>query len=917
MTTSRLQKLMDSGLYRDAAEVLKALSAPTIADQIIGHWLELHLGEPTTALSGSALLLEKDLHAADKVHALNVHGRSLLYAGRIHDACATLKHAVRVAESTGNLVLRSRAQAQLTKALLQWVSIEAALPEFSNLRRLAYAAGDFEALMEFHCSIAEFEMKRRGTAVAAKHLRVARSLCEGFQHPFFMARILTLEANNAILTGSREEAFEKARCSLEHADRSGSKIALGPALSTFAHAALLHGQFTYAETTFDRMLEIAAGRPASTLMAKDGLMQIALLTGNSKKAENLAADIWTEIETYPGPTYYVLWHAVTRVKWLLSQQRNSEALETVRRFLPDAIRAADTNLADALRLLEAEAVAACGDARMAAQLLSDAARVIEEMTPDNVLAIDKAIDLITGQGRRDSDDNDDVNQNVFDADSGLDLRNRHDQDGGEICRHVLKLASAVIDLGMDPVALGRQIASLVLLSGSATMATLTKSDRHGRRTVLASFPCSEQFDAKRTKHSHAVRLRCGRDADSEIELLVTPSSDATACLALLSLERLARVAIFVREARMRRREETALWIPDNTVQQLGMVCATERMADLVNITRRVAKSNVTVLFTGETGTGKELLARALHESSPRHEKPFIPFNCSAVARDMLDSQLFGYRRGAFTGAQEAFQGVIRAAAGGTLFLDEIGEISLDVQPKLLRFLESGEIHPLGEPKPIHVDVRIVAATNANLEQLVEQGRFREDLFYRLNVVRLQVPPLRERREEIPLLVQHYLEKFSRESHKTGLQFAEETMEYLVLFQWPGNVRQLANEIRRLVALAESGAVLMPEHLSHDIAASRRTIPSSERQLAPTEFVVRVDQPMSAALEHVERAMIQHALECTSGRVDDAARALGLSRKGLYLKRQRLQMTDEELPSLEPATPANLSAESAVVLRPTK
>jgi DNA-binding NtrC family response regulator len=318
-----------------------------------------------------------------------------------------------------------------------------------------------------------------------------------------------------------------------------------------------------------------------------------------------------------------------------------------------------------------------------------------------------------------------------------------------------------------------------------------------------------------------------------------------------------------------------------------MVVAAQEMLELVDTTRRLAPSPITVLITGETGTGKELLARALHDASPRKEKPFIPFNCSAVARDMLDAQLFGYRRGAFTGAHDAFQGVIRAAAGGTLFLDEIGEITQEVQPKLLRFLESNEIHPLGEPKPIKVDVRIVAATNANLEQLVADGRFREDLFYRLNVVRLDVPPLRDRREEIPLLVQHYLDRHGREAHKLGLRMAKETMEYLILYRWPGNVRQLGNEVRRLVALAEAGAVLMPEHLSPELAASRRTIPASERDLAPTEFVVRLDQPLPAALEHVERAMIQHALRQAGHRLEEAAQMLGLSRKGLYLKRHRL------------------------------
>lgn len=255
---------------------------------------------------------------------------------------------------------------------------------------------------------------------------------------------------------------------------------------------------------------------------------------------------------------------------------------------------------------------------------------------------------------------------------------------------------------------------------------------------------------------------------------------------------------------------------------------------------------------------------------------------------MFDSQLFGHRKGSFTGAHADAPGVIRSASGGTLFLDEIGEMSLDVQPKLLRFLESGEIQPLGDPKPKQVDVRIVAATNAKLDQLVSEGRFREDLFYRLNVIRIDIPPLRERREEIPALVEHFLERFGRELQKPMLRIADETLEYLVLYRWPGNVRQLANELRRMMALAEPGSVLMPAHLSDEIAASRKTVPTAAPQpRQANEVLTRIDQPLSAAVEHIERAAIQRAMTLADGRLEEAARILGLSRKGLYLKRQRL------------------------------
>ena len=313
------------------------------------------------------------------------------------------------------------------------------------------------------------------------------------------------------------------------------------------------------------------------------------------------------------------------------------------------------------------------------------------------------------------------------------------------------------------------------------------------------------------------------------------------------------------------------------------------MHELVKMLRQVASSNVTVLLVGETGVGKELFARALHQASARSDKVFLPFNCGTVPRDLIDSQLFGHRRGAFTGAHADSPGVIRSAAGGTLFLDEIGEMAIETQPKLLRFLESSEILPLGETKPQTVDVRIVAATNANLDQMVADGKFREDLYYRLNVIRINIPPLRERREEIPALVEHFLERFGRELHKPMLRVADETLEYLVLYRWPGNVRQLANELRRMVALAEPGSVLMPAHLSDDLVTSRKTIPSGQAPRGFSEVITRIDQPLSAAVEHIERAAIQRALSITDGNLEEAAKMLGLSRKGLYLKRQRLNL----------------------------
>jgi hydrogenase-4 transcriptional activator len=340
-------------------------------------------------------------------------------------------------------------------------------------------------------------------------------------------------------------------------------------------------------------------------------------------------------------------------------------------------------------------------------------------------------------------------------------------------------------------------------------------------------------------------------------------------------------------------ESESLWSATECLSNQEVVFAAESMMEILKTINKVSRTNLNVLITGETGTGKEIIAKALHEHSDRAEKPFIALNCSAVPRDLLESQLFGHRRGAFSGANEQFQGVIRAASGGTLLLDEVGEIPLEMQPKLLRFLESGEIHPLGESRPMKVDVRVLFATNANLEELVRRHRFREDLFFRMNVIQIKIPPLRERREEIPLLVTLSAQRFGRELSKEAVKFAAETIERLILYSWPGNVRQLFNEVRRLIATVDDGVLITPDLLSTDIIGTK-TGPTAKPTEAP-RLVVHLDQTLVEAVDHIERTMLEHALKKADGRVAIAAQILGLSRKGLYLKRQRLGMLERAAP----------------------
>src|ERR1043166_6064604 len=323
----------------------------------------------------------------------------------------------------------------------------------------------------------------------------------------------------------------------------------------------------------------------------------------------------------------------------------------------------------------------------------------------------------------------------------------------------------------------------------------------------------------------------------------------------------------------------------------GFIHSSPAMTQLVEEVHKIRSSDVTVLVTGESGTGKELVARAIHAISSRRAKVFVPFNCTAVPKELSEGYLFGYRRGAFTGAISDSQGVIRTAAGGTLFLDEIGDLPLDVQPKLLRFLQEGEIQPLGEQRPSKVDVRIIAATNTDLEDMVAQGRFREDLYYRLNVIRLRVPPLRERRSEIPTIVNYYVNHYSAKFGRKDIQITPQAVDLLMVSDWPGNVRQLCNEIQRTVARSEDGAVITPEQLSPELkrtsspttpsAASIATMPTTTTNLQRAGTGTLAD-----ALAEVERRMIADAMRRHNGNISRAARELGLTRRGLYLKLER-------------------------------
>jgi two-component system response regulator AtoC len=386
-------------------------------------------------------------------------------------------------------------------------------------------------------------------------------------------------------------------------------------------------------------------------------------------------------------------------------------------------------------------------------------------------------------------------------------------------------------------------------------------------------------------------LRAVRERDPEIQLvLVTGYSsvrDAVEAIKLgaadyvekpIDFRRLERVVTGVLEKRdLKRRTRILEQRLQGIVSFKGMVTRTQPMLEMFAFLERLARYPTTVLVTGESGTGKELVARALHDLSPLRDRPFITCNCTTLAPSLLESELFGYVRGAFTGADRDRKGLFEAADGGTIFLDEIGELPLAVQVKLLRVLENREIKRVGCPEATRIDIRVIAATNRDLRQMVDEETFRGDLYYRLNVGSLHLPPLRERPDDIEPLTRHFIELHNQRLGRKIAGASPKVLERFRAHHWPGNVRELANVIERAMVMAQ-GAVILPEHLPptfFDVPSVRRGEGSTLPELS---------------LEAAERDQILRALQASGGKRIEAARLLGLSRRTLYRKLDRYGIT---------------------------
>ena len=333
---------------------------------------------------------------------------------------------------------------------------------------------------------------------------------------------------------------------------------------------------------------------------------------------------------------------------------------------------------------------------------------------------------------------------------------------------------------------------------------------------------------------------------------------------------------------------------EETITQTEIIGEAPSMQEVFRAIGRLSRSNITVLINGESGTGKELVAHALHKHSPRAKEPFIALNTAAIPKDLLESELFGHEKGAFTGAQSARQGRFEQADGGTLFLDEIGDMPAELQTRLLRVLADGEFYRVGGHNPVKVDVRIIAATHQNLEDRVKNGQFREDLFHRLNVIRIHIPSLRERREDISLLAKHFMNIAAKELNMEVKTLDKDVEEFLSQLDWPGNVRQLENTCRWLMVMAP-GQIVHMEDLPPELTATEKTGQASGdwvellRRWAENKLSQGDDHILDTITPQFERVMIETALRQTGGRRQDAAKLLGWGRNTLTRKIKELGM----------------------------
>ncbi len=934
-----VRALRQPGLTRDEhLQIRCALSEAWFLQDDIRQATEV-LGQPPEE--------RERLHPARLSELWRLHGRLAIARGEPSRGIALLGRALRQAERAHDSRAIGLAHYELGLCYRDVGDAAIVRDHIAQAASALHAAGDRRNLALVHSLSGVSHAQEGRLEEAMTALRQAERLALMVGSGDVVATVCGNQANVAMMQHRHDQALALAERSVELQEESGTPHGLGIALASLGQISVRLGNLRRAEQVLNRALDVRSPLQFmrdTTGAVFDTLAQIHLIRGNTDEASRclqrsreaygetsrwyqwsvqvlegrlaLRRGEWatalataTHLSRSNGaPAVYAAQAELIAVEALLASNQRDEAerrLAAAGRQLPaagmssvwgeflrlrgrlhaQAARATDAyhdfgqsvsvfellgeRYQAALSYLELGKLAGSAGARSrATRYLSDALAIFEALdsTPE-VRDTQAALAAMPAAG------------------TGAFLGGTVDGDAALVRR--------IVDASVTPALLAREGTTTILEACDGQAAVIFTQPRPGDVEVVAAAGCDAET-ARALAGAAARSMNASTGQLLAIESIGTdgaaPRYAAVSCVRPLTTpvqQRFRTLCAVLRQgfelcSARERPMEPATGTVERSLEPLipGFVCASAAMQRVMEQIQRLQGSDLTVLITGESGTGKDLVARSIHAGSPRGQGVYLPYNCTSATRELADSQLFGHRRGSFTGAVADQPGVLRSAVGGTIFLDEVGDLPLDVQPKLLRFLEQGEILPVGETRPIRVDVRVVAATNADLEQRVAEGRFREDLFYRLSVIRIHVPPLRERREEIPHLSTFFVREAAERLGKPDVRLSPETLDVFDSFGWPGNVRQLRNEIQRAVAMATPGRVITPDVLS---AVFGGTAAESSNRGA------RRNVTLGAAVERLEREMIESALQRTAGNISQTARSLGLTRRGLYLKMDRLRI----------------------------
>ena len=791
------------------------------------------------------------------------------------------------------------AQLRLLGAVAEFNGVQGAIARLGEVRQALTRFGDARPFAALHLWFAETECTRGHLLNARRHLGSAVSLLGQVQDVWLQGYLAINSSVVSYHCAEFAEARRWAEVAINCAEVSGHRGALRAANANLGHIEFSQGHLTLAHDYFQVALRCCETGSASEVAVLDSIAQVKLQLGDLSGCREMLQRV-EHLGTHEENLkyrYYRAWALQTKLQLLLQEGKKEEARKVAERLRPTSGEVPQPRVRTVSYLLAAETLTETGEVTSGARMLQSV------LSPTIQIPLDlfAQMESVTGKALKAVGANDQARIHfarairTFDAvghstgrsAAAIELADLPPSSTGNALisasRRSLDRLRALIDTRTQPELFGREAVSFLEELGCADAISLIVANS---KQVETTKPIVKQGSSPTVciNVSSAVAARKG------VTLTFSPHEDSASIITALEFQRVIEQIAAIEQSDSPFADSEAVWAATDWSAGDGVLFAAEPMLAILKVVSTIAPTDISVLITGETGVGKEIVAKSIHKQSSRAAMPFLAFNCAAVPKELLESQLFGYRRGAFSGASEPFQGVVRAANGGTLLLDEIGELSIDGQAKLLRFLELGEVHPIGEAVPTKVNVRMLFATNDNLEKAVKEHRFREDLFYRLNVVPLKIPPLRERREEIPLLVNLFAKRFAREFSKEPAKFSSDAMELLVLYSWPGNVRQLANEIRRIAALTESAGYVTAARLSPEIAARERDGDRSAPE--STRISISLAQTLENATALLEREMLEHALRDSGGCITDAAHRLGLSRKGLYLKRRRLGLSGQ-------------------------